>query len=308
MLQNIKLKLLVILSLTTLFIGGVYAASNVDINAQVTNGAPNIISVKICDGTCAVFKELSPATGFTIEIVAYDADDVNKAATLIEFYQTADSNGSGICDAWDHKYLASLTTGDSQGCVEDANTDCYIVPSSAWSTKFLRGETDVWARVSDAATTPLNDYEELVYAASTTGINTLATAGFSLDENAGNYTGSEGSTNNPFVSVNTGGVGYITSTHLGNTDINLSMDAPVLTCATGSCNGQTIASTNLKWALSSGGTKTAFTGADDLLKVWSRGSCGTNATETIYTWLDVPFGQMSGNYPGTYVISTIVSE
>ena len=288
-------KIFVVLFATLILLSTVSAP--VSLTASVGNAKPDITTIEICDGTCSFAKALDPATAFTLKVYATDpngATDINRFD--VEFYTTADTNG-GTAD-WDANRVYSLqSTASSQGCTEGSNYYCLVVPATSWTTKFLKGGADVFARVFDDSDD--QDANESI------GVLTVnATYGTSQDTTSGTYTGSPNTTANPFLSGQTANAN-VGTTHNGNTDINVSVVATNLTKGS-----DTITVGNLKWYLSNTyGSSSSFTGGtDDVQTVWGRGTDPTSATFDLWNWLDIPVSTPAGAYTGTYTYGSVASQ
>ena len=92
---------------------------------------------------------------------------------------------------------------------------------------------------------------------------------------------------------------YITSTHNGNVDLDVTADQSDLVSG-----DDTIGDGNVSWYLSDeAGSSTPFTGgADEVTGDWARGTDPDSATFDLYMWLDIPANQPAGEYAGTLQI------
>ncbi|MDD4983972.1 MAG: hypothetical protein PHH82_04015 [Candidatus ainarchaeum sp.] len=289
------------------------SSADVSVTATVGNASPILQDVNICSTSCEKYKALAPGTAFTVQVIAGDPNglsDINWGATEIEIYTVADTNASSA--SWDHVILSmadgTLTQTDSaDGCTAEiaiTDTNCFTIEAGDWTVKFLEAGAEIYVKIYDKYAVPASSDLEIAYVADTLGILVSGTTGMSLDTTAGTFSGSANTTNNAFDSGQTVNA-YIIATHSGNQNLELKMDASSLTSG-----GNTIADGNISWYLSNDAvSSTPFTGAADTIHTaWGRGTSPTSSTDNVYTWLDIPISTPTGDYTGTFSVTTEASS
>lgn len=291
-----KTKLLVSLVLMMVLAMAGTAMGAVNITANVGNEFPSVEEIQLCDGTCAYQKTLDPATQFTVKVTITDpngSSDLNLDTAKIEFYKTADSNGSG--DDWDAITIDPASHGTRDGCTESGDTYCLQVDTDDWTTKFLAGGADVFVYIEDNQ--GAQDTNESV-----NSLTVNSNVSHTEDATSGTYSGAPDSTGNAITTDQTNT--YILTTHTGNVDMNVSVTATQL-----DKGGDNIPVENQKWYLSDNYSSSyAFTGGADLVKGdFDRGADPTDNTQNVYYWLNIPAETPSGEYTGTLTYGSVAS-
>lgn len=264
----------------------------IDVNANVGNATPVISegSIMFCDGTCSSTKSVDPATDLTVSVEITDPNgqaDID-ASTLALIISSSPSS-------WDRVIASPVSHGTRDGCVEDGNVYCLQVDTTDWTTKFVAGVTTVTIDVSDVSAEPATQAES-------SGLTINATVGISNDATSGAYSGQPASTDEILTSE---AKTYITTTHNGNVDLNVTVTATAFSDAVHT----DIPVGAQKWDLTGTvGSATPFTGSADLVNsTWGRGTNPVSATMDLSLWLDIPAGQPAGAYLGTLTYNSVAT-
>ena len=279
----------------------------VNVTATVTGAALTVGRIRICDGTCQnAAVSMDPSDPFTIEVTITDPNgwnDINTESLNVQFYTATDRNG---CSSnWDCNAM-SLALLDYNIVLETANgcthapaggIYCISIPSSAWTTKFLNSDANIYIAVDDNFTggTHYQDYNALP----ATGIWTInANTSISEDTTSGTYSGAPTTNDINFTSTQTT-FSYVDTNHNGNTDLNFTLTGSDLNVSATVYMGDG----NQSWALTNFvGTGLPFSGSpDEIIGDWNRGDLATSDrnSQVVYTWLDIPNQQPVGAYTGT---------
>ncbi len=274
----------------------------INITANIGNKNPVVDQIRVCDGTCSYAKTIEPQTHLTVEVNATDPngqDDLNWESLRIELYTDSDLNGDA--EDWDHNTMTILDDNiwlaTSNGCVQAGTIYCINIPESAWTTKFLNGDANIFIMIDDNSTA--QDWNSIP--AGALSINQNLTR--SEDAASGTYTADPNTADNAINSSE--GNAYITTTHSGNVDIDVTIRATDLNVS------QTvyIGDDNQSWALQNDSSiETPFTGGQDLvMDDLNRGSYPDSNSEDVWMWLDVPDQQPAGAYTGTLTYNATAS-
>jgi len=121
----------------------------------VENNNPSVGQIQLCaSGTCALSKTVDPATQLTIKVTVTDLDgqdDLNTESFDVQIYKSLDQNG--CTENWDCNKLSivddNVWIGTWGGCTQTGSTYCINLPNTAWSTKFLNGDANIYVRIDD---------------------------------------------------------------------------------------------------------------------------------------------------------------
>ncbi len=294
-------------------------SDSVTVTATVGNASPSVGGMAVCSTDCSGAKTIAPGTAFTIGVGAIDPNgnsDINWDATEIEIYTAGDTNAD--VESWDHIILSlpagtlSYADTNADGCSAeiapnpDVDVNCFAIEAGDWTVKFLEGAAKVWIKIYDKSAIPASGEFEVDYnAEANEGLIVSGTTGISVDTTTGTFSGSADSTDNAFTSNTTNN--YIAVTHNGNQNLELKIDPDDL-----NSGEDIIGDSNISWYLSDdAGSSTPFSAGvvdDTIHSAWARGTSPTASVDDVYTWLDIPAGTPSGDYSGSYAISSEASS
>lgn len=287
------------------------ADAAVTVTATVTSSSPTVGRIRICDGSCALSKTMDPRTFFTVEATISDPNgynDINTQSIRLELYAFYDLNG--CAENWDCNRTAMLDDniwlGTNNGCTHSpiANTYCINVGMDVWSTKFIKGDTELYIRVDDNDTAGVNTHRmDANWLRDNNSLTINANTSRSEDTTTGTYSAAPNTTYNAFDSGQTVNA-YIISTHNGNVTMDLNLVGTDLNVSTVIFIKDRNQSFNLENATASSIRLSGDTNA--AIGDWNRGSVilMDSNTQNIWYWLSIPDQQPQGSYTGTITYSS----
>ena len=306
-------KAILVLAITAIiaFLSAPAIMAAISVTATIANTAPAVGRIRICPsagsdaGTCVLTTTMPPATTFTLEITLTESNgqyDINTETFRVTMFHATDSNTSA--ESWDVNAMTmaddNLWLGSANGCSQNVppqaltGTYCLNIPDSAWSTKFLYGDTSFYVAVDDNSN---------AFDSNSVDHNFLFTSYIlnrSEDTTSGTYGAAlaPGMAGNPLTSDQTSN-NYIRTTHNGNRSIDVNVNASDLNVSAVLFIGDD----NQWWALidsNAVGDATRYTGGFDAVRSdLNRGVYPTRGTFDLYNWLDVPKATLPGTYSGT---------
>jgi|GEM_PF-4469528 len=283
--------------------------NNFRVNPSAPAASPTVGQLRICDGTCALSKTIDPQTAFTVEATISDPNgysDINTESIKLELYSFYDRNG--CTENWDCNRLAmrddNISLGTRNGCTHSPSTNVYCinVPVSAWSTKFLNGDTNIYVRVDDNDTAGVNTHRmDANWLRDHNAFTVNANLTRSEDTTSGTYSGAPATTYNAFDSGQTVNA-YIISTHSGNVTMDVNLTGTDLNISATVFIGDGNETWNI--ANATAGSTPISPVSTAAVGDWNRGSYPDSNTQNIWYWLSIPNQQQNGSYTGTITYSS----
>ena len=270
--------------------------------ATILNNKPVVGKIQVCDGSCSLTKTFDPATAFTVRVSVTDVDgqgDVNTESFRVSLYTASDINSSA--ESWDHNNMTllddNISLGTRNGCTQSGSIYCINIPNTAWTTKFLYGDANIYVAVDD------NAHAFDANSMTTGGLTVNEIFAIAQDTGAGLFKGAAGTAKNSFESTQTSN-SYIRTLQNGNADMNFNNMV-----SNQEHGAYVIGDDNIFWNTENDpDSGTPFTGGTDRIEGdWNRGVYPVIPTVDLYTWIDIPIDTVAGTYDGNYVCSTLQS-
>jgi len=280
----------------------------VNITATVTAGSPTVGRLRMCDGSCDGNKTLAPKTYFTVEATISDPNgyaDINTASIKLELYSFYD--GNGCTENWDCNRTTiiddNIWLATANGCTHSPTTNIYCinVGMDVWSTKFLKGDTNIYVRVDDNDTSGQNTHRmDANWLRDHNSFTVNANLSRSEDTTSGTYSGAPNTTYNPFDSGQTVNA-YIKTTHSGNVNMDVNLTGTDLNISAVIFIGDG----NETWNIANvtAGSTPISPVSTAAIPDWNRGSYPDSNTQNLWYWLTIPNQQPTGPYTGTITYS-----
>jgi len=228
--------------------------------------------------------------------------DINTESFRVILFHNTDVNS--CTEDWDCNAMTLLDDNISlftaNGCTQGGSVYCINVPKSAWTTKFLHGDVNIYVAVDDnSGGFDSNHLDKNAF-------TIVKTSGRTEDTGNATYSAAPNTTDNKITNTTTSN-NYVETTHNGNANIDVTLRATDLNVDASTFIGDG----NQSWSLNednNGPGSLPFSGPDvTVMADWDRGTYPTSSSLRLYYYLDIPLGTKAGDYNGAIIYGSSAS-